>query len=152
MLIWDSGCVSYQVSGKKLTPHTVDGYTYYNTPRAYRRLGLPVKFAEHTLMWWLHHGALPVGDVDHRNLIRSDNSITNLRIASRSQNMMNIFKHKDSTSGIKNVSYRKDANKWGVRLSIKGSYKSFGSYDDKELAELVATLAREKYHGDYARS
>lgn len=66
--------------------------------------------------------------------------------------MMNIFKHKDSTSGIKNVSYRKDANKWGVRLSIKGSYKSFGSYDDKELAELVATLAREKYHGDYARS
>ncbi|XGI80662.1 hypothetical protein ACED16_02520 [Enterobacter hormaechei] len=31
-----------------------------------------------------------------------------------------------------------------------GKYEYFGSFDDLELAELVASEVRSKYHGDYA--
>jgi hypothetical protein len=90
--------------------------------------------------------------VDHINMDRSDNRIENLRLATRSQNMMNMPAHADSKSGVKGVSWREDTKKWAVRVTIGGGvYKSFGCYDDLELAELVAQEAREKYHGEFAR-
>ena len=47
--------------------------------------------------------------------------------------------------------WRKDRNKYQVRVNTGESYKSFGCYEDLELAELIANEAREKYHGKFAR-
>lgn len=108
-------------------------------------------YLAHHLMWLWHSGELPSGyDIDHIDMDRSNNHISNLRKATRSQNMMNTKAHKDSKSGIKNVFFRKDTNKWAVRLTVNGKYKSFGCFDDLELAELVANEAREKYHAEFA--
>lgn len=65
--------------------------------------------------------------------------------------MLNTRPHKDSRSGIKNVFYRSDTGKYSVRLSVDGKYKSYGCYDDIEMAELVAIEARNKFHGAFAR-
>jgi hypothetical protein len=126
----------------------------YNV-EGYRYMMVDLKpYPTHHLVWLMHHGELPEQgyDVDHINMDRSDNRIENLRLATRSQNMMNMPAHVDSKSGIKGVSWREDTKKWSVRVTIgNGVYKSFGSYDNLELAELVAQEAREKYHGEFAR-
>lgn len=124
--------------------YTVEGYTYITIDRK--------AYPAHHLVWLWHTGKLPDRsfDIDHRNLNRNDNKFPNLRKATRSQNMCNTVAHKDSSSGIKNVSFRKDTGKWAVRVSVEGKYKSFGSYEDRELAELVAQEVRHKYHGEFA--
>jgi hypothetical protein len=95
-------------------------------------------------------GKLPEKDVDHINMVRNDNRWINLRECSRSANMLNISKHKDGVLP-KNVFFRKDTNKFSVRLTTPEGYKSIGCFDNLELACLVAEEAREKYHGEYAR-
>lgn len=127
-----------------LSGYALGGYTYITIGRK--------AYPAHKLIWWLFNNSYPTCDIDHIDMDRRNNNINNLRTATRSQNMMNIRPHRDGASGIKNVSFRSDTNKWGVRVSVDGKYKSFGSYDNKELAELVAEEARNKYHGEYARS
>ncbi len=105
----------------------------------------------HRLAWLYEYGVLPEFHLDHANGDKMDNRICNLREANRSQNMCNVAKTKRNTSGIKNVSFHKEANKWRVVVSVEGKNKSFGLYDDIELAELVAIEAKHKYHGDFAR-
>lgn len=121
----------------------MDGYLYY-----YHK---GVNYPLHRLAILYVTGKLPKGDVDHINMCRSDNRYINLRECSRSENMLNTGPHKDSKSGIKNVFYRPDTKKYSVRLSVNGKYKSYGCYEDIELAELVATEARNKFHGAFAR-
>ena len=108
-------------------------------------------YPAHRLVFLYETGIYPNSDVDHKNMIRDDNRFENLRIASRRENMFNTRAHYDSASGIKNVFYRTDTNKYSVRVSVNGRYRSFGCFDDKELAELVANYVREKYHGEYSR-
>jgi hypothetical protein len=103
------------------------------------------KYGAHQIVFAMHHGYIP-HFVDHINGIKSDNRIENLRAATRCQNGYNRAGFGDC----KNVSYRKDSKKWRVLLRVNGKTKFFGSYEDKELAELVAYEAREKYHGRFA--
>lgn len=121
----------------------MDGYLYhYMDGRNYPLHRLAILYVT---------GKMPINDVDHINMDRSDNRYENLRECSRSENMMNTKAHKDSRLGIKNVFYRPDTQKYSVRISVNGKYKSYGCYDDIELAELVAIEARNKFHGEYAR-
>lgn len=44
----------------------------------------------------------------------------------------------------------KKNKKWNVTLAANNKSMYFGSFDDLELAELVAIEARDKYHGKFA--
>lgn len=103
------------------------------------------KYGAHQIVFAMHHGYIP-DFIDHINGIKSDNCIENLRPATKCQNGYNRVGFSDC----KNVSYRKDTKKWRVLLRVDGKSKFFGSYEDKELAELVAHEARLKYHGEFA--
>ena len=97
---------------------------------------------------FLHqHGYLPLM-IDHINGTKTDNRIENLRPATYLQNNQNAKIRKDNTSNVKNVCLKN--NKWYVQLRINGKRKSFGYFNDLELADLVAQEARNKYHGEFA--
>lgn len=133
----------FNASGGGAVGKDMDGYLYhYMDGRNYPLHRLAILYVT---------GKMPINDVDHINMDRSDNRYENLRECSRSENMMNTKAHKDSRLGIKNVFYRPDTQKYSVRISVNGKYKSYGCYDDIELAELVAIEARNKFHGEYAR-
>lgn len=104
-------------------------------------------YALHRLAVFLTTGIFPVTDVDHINGIKSDNRIANLRVCSRSDNAKNAKLNRNNRLMVKGVRKLKDTGKYQVRLN----QKSFGCYEDLELAELVAIEAREKYHGEFAR-
>ena len=72
---------------------TLDGYGYIRIivdGRTYRA---------HRLAWLIVHGEWPKNELDHKNLLRSDNRLCNLREATRLQNMQNKKVYKNNTSG-----------------------------------------------------
>jgi hypothetical protein len=118
----------------------------------YERIEIKGKaYYTHRLAWLYMYGRFPELDIDHINCNKLDNRICNLRVATCIENLRNTGKNKRNTSGAKNVYYHKPTNKWQVRVSIDGKSKHLGLFDDFELADLVATEARNKYHGEFAR-
>jgi hypothetical protein len=108
------------------------------------------KYKIHRLIFLMHYGYLPK-EIDHIDGNPANNKIENLREATRQQNCCNTKLKKLNTSGVKNVHLHKPTNKWLVQLMVNGKKKYFGLYDDLELADLVATEARDKYFGEFAR-
>jgi len=77
-------------------------------------------------------------DVDHRNGNKLDNRRENLRVATRSQNIVNQFKQKmrngiKTTSIYKGVYWQKNRNKWLVRLG-RSKLGYVGYFTDEEKA------------------
>lgn len=103
----------------------------------------------HRLAFLLMTGSIPEC-VDHINGDPSDNRWANLRPATRQENTRNKKVNKNSSTGIKGVRWKKDAGKYVVSIMVSGRTLYFGLWDDLEAAELVAILAREKYHGEFA--
>jgi hypothetical protein len=102
----------------------------------------------HRLAWLLHFKIDPVGDIDHKNGIRSDNRIDNLRIASHSENMHNRCADHDNKSGIKGVCWCKRKRKWMAYVNGK----NLGYFTDIKDAEKKAIQTREIIHGEFACS
>lgn len=125
------------VAGSKCT----GGYKYVVINKKY----LPV----HKIVYFLTHGYVPEF-VDHIDCNTSNNDPANLRAASYSQNNMNARIRKDNKTGSKGLRLCHNG-KWQVYVRVNGKQKSFGVYEDYELADFVGMEARNKYHGQFAR-
>jgi hypothetical protein len=108
------------------------------------------KYLTHRLAWLYVYGEFPDTHLDHINGDRGDCRISNLRKANYITNGYNRARPKNNTSGIKGVVWDKSANKWKVSIGVNGNKVYIGLFEDIELAELVATEARRKYHGEFA--
>lgn len=106
-------------------------------------------YKTHRLIFMYHHGYIPE-QVDHIDGNKHNNKIENLRPATQSKNSMNIKLRSDNTSGSKNVYWEGDRKKWRVIVHKQGRSVYSKRFDDKELADLVAIMAREKYHKEFA--
>jgi hypothetical protein len=123
----------------------------YKSNEGYVILGFNNKYyLAHRLIFIMHYGYIPQ-QIDHIDGNRANNLIENLREATNSQNCHNSKKKITNTSGYKNVTWRKDRSKWLVNIVINNKNVYFGSYDDIELADLVAQEARDKYHKEFAK-
>lgn len=107
-------------------------------------------YKAHRLAWLLVHGELPPM-IDHINGIRSDNRLANLRACDICSNMWNMKKSVRNTSGVKGVSWNSQISKWKAQITIRKSCVHLGYFDDFELASLVASEAREKFHNNFSR-
>jgi hypothetical protein len=103
----------------------------------------------HRIVFLMHHGYMPEV-VDHIDNNIQNNRIENLRAATKSQNHQNAAAHKNNTSGCKNVFWHKSSGCWQVKLRSNGKIRHVGSFQDLELADLVAHEARNLYHGNFA--
>ena len=105
----------------------------------------------HAIVFALVNGYVSTKNIDHINNNKSDNHPNNLRECTCTENNWNQSIRKSNTSGIKNVRWHGQRNKWVVSLRTKYGRMSFGLYSDLELAALVAESAMDKYHGKFAR-
>lgn len=108
-------------------------------------------YKEHRLMWLWHYGYMDK-ELDHINCDPSDNRIENLRLSTRCQNMWNQGARKNNTSGHKNVTWHKAANKWAAQIRYLGKRKHLGVFDDVEDAAEFAELASKMLHGEFANN
>ena len=128
--------------GKKAGTLTKSGYINICIDRKFYRA--------HRLIFLHQNGFLP-NFIDHIDCNKSNNKVKNLRVATKSQNQCNKAITSSNKSGVKNVSWSKYREEWVVQISINGKKKFIGRYKDLELADLVATEARDKYHKEFAR-
>ena len=88
--------------------------------------------------------------VDHINRERSDDRWCNLRACNISENNRNISMKSNNTSGVKGISFHKASGKWVASIRVNKKQLHLGLYSDIELASLVVSEARIKYHGEFA--
>ena len=87
------------------------------------------RYMAHRLAWLYMYGEFPDGDIDHINRVKHDNSITNLRVVTKSENQRNRPMNKNNTSGATGV--YKNSNKWVAQITLKGVLVVLGSYTTK---------------------
>lgn len=105
----------------------------------------------HRIVWCMHNGSWPDGDIDHINGNKLDNRIENLREVNRSQNMSNIAKpQKNNKSGYIGVFWATREGKWKPVVAHNGKNIYLGLYDTPEDAAIAYNAAATKYHGEYA--
>jgi hypothetical protein len=99
------------------------------------------RFLAHKLIWLYLHGELP-SEIDHKDGDGLNNREDNLRLATRSQNMMN----KQAPNG----GVEKHGRKYRARVKVEGrriELGSFDTWDEAHQAYLAGTL---KYFGEFA--
>lgn len=82
-------------------------------------------YKTHRLVYLYHYGTMP-HQVDH------------------------VDGNKYNTTGFKGIVWEPSRKKWRTRVCLRGKTVFSARFDDIELAEIVATMAREKYHGVFA--
>lgn len=90
--------------------------------------------------------------VDHRDTNKLNNQCSNLRVATASQNRMNVPIKSNNTSGYKGVCWDKSKNKWQAGIGLSGKNIFLGRFDKIEDAALAYREAAVKYHGEFART
>lgn len=108
-------------------------------------------FYSHRLAWAMHYGEWPKEDIDHINMIKTDNRIENLRISNRSQNMANLKATKANTSGFIGVYWAKREQKWGAAITIDYKFVFLGHYDDPVSAAKAYNEACRAANGRFAK-
>ena len=108
------------------------------------------KYSSHRLAWFYIYGEFPSNDIDHINNNKSDNRIINLREATRNQNNCNRNIQKNNKSGVKGIYKHTQYDKWVAEIKINKKSIYLGVFDNLELAKLVISEARNKYHREYA--
>lgn len=108
-------------------------------------------YKAHHLAWLFTYGSIPIGyQIDHINGDRSDNRISNLRLATPSENSRNAKLRRDSTTGVKGVSYHKATGKWQASLRVNGKSKHLGIFPSIGEARDAVVGARDEFHQDFA--
>lgn len=107
-------------------------------------------YGAHRLVWFYTHGEWPPHQVDHRDRKRNNNRIGNLRLATPSQNGFNS-KSRSPSSGIKGVSWSKQASKWQASIVANKKHHHLGYFASKADAADSVEKARGELHGEFAR-
>lgn len=104
-----------------------------------------MNFFVHRIAWAMHHGKDPYPHiVDHKEGVENGNAISNLRLATHSDNTYNRTLRSDNTSGHRGVMFLR--GKWQVQLGNR----YIGVYNCKEDA-IEARLKAEEENNIFVR-
>jgi hypothetical protein len=90
-------------------------------------------------------------DVDHANNVRTDNSVTNLRWASKSENVRNQCIRQGTSSRYKGVSWNVKNQKWYAQITFESRRHHLGTFADERDAAIAYNSAATLLFGDFAR-
>ena len=108
-------------------------------------------YLTHRVIWEMHHGPIPDElQIDHKNGVKPDSRIENLRLATRSDNLCNRKKDITNRVGLKGVYFWPKRNKFVARIIKQGRAKNLGYFATKGEAALVYAKASLRYHGRFS--
>lgn len=119
---------------------------------AYLKLRLDGRNRTHSVSRLVGMAFLDLRDgelVDHIDRDRSNNRLSNLRVASASENAINSKLSRSNKSGVRGVSYSPKLGKWKAMIGAHGHYHYLGSFSTKEEAAAAYRSAAEWLHGDF---
>lgn len=134
-------------SGKEAFTHvSTRGYLVSNMAR--------LSFYAHRVVWAIHYGEYPSGQIDHINGDRLDNRIANLRDVTNAENARNMAMSSLNSSGVSGVYLHRQTGKWCAQIRAFGKTIGLGLFSDKADA-IIARKAAERvlnYHPNHGRS
>lgn len=105
----------------------------------------------HQLIWIYVHGRID-GEIDHVNGDKSDNRLSNLRPANRSQNMSNKPLDRRNKSGFKGVHWSKKDRCWVAQIQVNRKTIHLGSFGEARAAAAVYAEAAKQHFGEFVRA
>lgn len=124
------GKLFWKINKRGISKGKHAGYIHNN---GYRRIIINRKmYLEHQLVWLYFHGNIPK-QLEHKNRIRNDNKIENLRESNQSQNIANATKvktmnGKPTSSKYKGVTQRKGKKNWRGSITKNGERIDLGTF------------------------
>ena len=110
-----------------------------------------IKYPAHRIVFALTTGIDP-GDreIDHINRDSLNNSLSNLRLATRQENARNKNLPSNNTSGKKGVTWCKRTGRWMAQLGHENKTLFLGRYKDLRDAVAARLQAAARIHKEYA--
>ena len=105
------------------------------------------RYKAHRLIWALHHGDPGDLEVDHKDRIRLNNLIDNLRAIPPALNGRNLTLSSRNSTGYKGVS--RDGKRFKASICLNGRLYNLGRYSTAEAAAEAYAAASGKLHGEY---
>lgn len=124
----------------------------YSYGRGYRAVTGPQArgILAHRAAWAMINGAFPDGPLDHINMVRNDNRITNLRPTTPSLNAFHSKIRSTNTSGFRGVSWNQQAGKWQAFICVDNKNKYLGKFPTKVEAAVAYAQAAQLYYNTSA--
>jgi hypothetical protein len=116
-----------------------DGYLFVGID--YRR------YTVHNIAYMMMTGEWPKQDMDHKDRTRTNNKWSNLRDATRSQNMRNTKVYATSSSGVKGVTPH--GKRWMAKINHQKKQIYLGIFPDMQSAIESRRKAEKALHGEY---
>lgn len=106
------------------------------------------RYPEQDVCWLLHYGEWPKGILDHKDRVKDNNRIRNLRDATRSQNQANKPRIASSRK-YKGVTYQVRLG-WAAYMNFDGRLKKLGNFPSEREAAKAYDLMALKRWGEFA--
>lgn len=105
------------------------------------------RYQAHRVAWLYVYGVWPKEMIDHRNGVKSDNRIANLRFADSQLNLENIRKpQKNNACGFLGVHFHDQSGRWRAQIISDRKKHHLGLFDTPELAHLAYVQAKRGLH------
>lgn len=141
----DTGIFTNNRTNKVIGYITGAGYVYLSIKNKSR--------LAHRLAWLYMTGELPKQQIDHINMVRTDNRFCNLRLANNAENNRNRSKQSNNTSGHKGICLCKSnpRKKWMAQLQVNGKRVLHKCFYSVEEATLAYQEAARRHNGEFFR-
>ena len=121
---------------------------------SHKKAGVMIKhngrtLSAHRIIWEMIKGSIPEGfEIDHIDRDPWNNRVSNLRLATPSQNGCNKTMQSNNTTGYKGVS--RFNHKWyRATISFNKKQRTIGYYDTPEKAYEAYCMAAKELHGEF---
>ena len=107
-------------------------------------------YQAHRLAWLYMTGEWPISMVDHIDVDPTNNRWSNLRAATKAENMRNLPTPKHNTSGLKGAT-KVGRNRWVAQIQHNGKNNYLGTFATAEEAHEAYCRKAKELFGEYAR-
>jgi hypothetical protein len=160
----ETGVLTWRVRGREWFPSN-NSHAVWNSRWAGRPAGwlsastgyhtvmvLRKSYSAHRVAWAIHYGSWPEGEVDHADTNRLNNKVTNLRVASHSQNQANGKAYKNNKTGFKGVYWDPKAEVYSVQIRANRRLTTVGRFRCLEEAVAAHAKAHRERFGEFSRA
>ena len=142
----ETGAFTWRIA---VVQHKAGEQAGFATANGYLKIGIAGRevFA-HRLAWLWMTGAWPENDVDHIDGDRTNNRWTNLRAATRGENLQNqrVARSNNQHSKLLGASLHKQTGKWLAQIKYQGKHEYIGLFDTVEEAHEAYVARKRQVH------